>query len=53
MTDDPSPSESRNAPVEAVGPVGQGTLEPHAHDKPVMERLWAVSEQATAFAWSL
>ena len=39
--------------MEAVGPVGQGTLEPHAYDKPVMERLWAVSEEATGLQWTL
>ncbi|MEQ9569583.1 MAG: SDR family oxidoreductase, partial [Longimicrobiales bacterium] len=26
--------------MEFVGPVGEGTLHPHAYDKPVMERLW-------------
>ncbi|MEO1222450.1 MAG: SDR family oxidoreductase, partial [Pseudomonadota bacterium] len=26
--------------MEVVGPVGQGTLEPHAYHKTVMERLW-------------
>lgn len=39
--------------MEFVGPVGKGTLHPHAHDKPVMERLWDVSEKATGFAWEL
>lgn len=39
--------------MEFVGPVGKGTLHPHAHDKAVMERLWDVSEDATGFAWSL
>lgn len=38
---------------EFVGPVGRGTLNPHAHDKPVMARLWDVSEKATGFDWSL
>ena len=38
---------------EFVGPVGRGTLNPHAHDKPVMTRLWDVSEEATGFTWSL
>ncbi len=37
--------------MEAVGPVGRGTLEPHAHDKDVMARLWSVSEDATGFDW--
>jgi NAD(P)-dependent dehydrogenase (short-subunit alcohol dehydrogenase family) len=38
---------------EWVGPVGKGTLEPFAYEKPVMERLWELSEQATGFAWNL
>jgi NAD(P)-dependent dehydrogenase (short-subunit alcohol dehydrogenase family) len=38
---------------EWVGPVGRGTLEPHAYDKQVMERLWAVSEEATDHTWHL
>lgn len=37
--------------MEFVGPVGRGTLQPHAYDKAVMERLWDVSEQATGFTW--
>ena len=36
-----------------VGPVGKGTLHPHAYDKPVMERLWALSEEKTLLSWSL
>ncbi|SFL37723.1 SDR family oxidoreductase [Shimia haliotis] len=39
--------------MEAVGPVGRGTLEPHAYDKTTMSRLWSVSEDATGFNWSL
>ncbi len=39
--------------AEFVGPVGKGTLHPHAHDKVVMERLWAVSEKATGIHWEL
>lgn len=39
--------------AEFVGPVGKGTLNPHAHDKPVMERLWEVSEAAVGFEWPL
>ena len=39
--------------MEFVGPVGKGTLEPHAYDKAVMEKLWDVSEQATGMIWSL
>ena len=37
--------------MEFVGPVGKGTLHPHAHDKAVMAKLWDVSEKATAFNW--
>ena len=39
--------------MEFTGPVGKGTLHPHAYDKAVMERLWDVSEDATAFSWKL
>ena len=39
--------------MQFVGPVGKGTLNAHAYDKPVMERLWDVSEQATGFTWNL
>ena len=39
--------------LEAVGPVGKGTLNAHAHDKSVMERLWRVSEDATNFKWNI
>jgi len=39
--------------MEWVGPVGEGTLEPYALDKPVLEQLWAVSEQQTGFAWAV
>ena len=39
--------------AEFVGPVGKGTLHPHACDKPVMERLWALSEEKTSLSWSL
>jgi NAD(P)-dependent dehydrogenase (short-subunit alcohol dehydrogenase family) len=38
---------------EFVGPVGRGTLNAHAHDKPVMVRLWERSEKATGFSWGL
>jgi len=38
---------------EWVGPVGKGTLEPHAYDKAVMEKLWDRSERETGFSWSL
>ncbi len=39
--------------MEAIGPVGSGTLEPYAYDKSVMQRLWAQSEEATGFRWTL
>ncbi|UXX82367.1 SDR family oxidoreductase [Roseovarius pelagicus] len=39
--------------LQTGGPVGTGTLEPHAHDKPVMNRLWTVSEKATGFTWPI
>lgn len=39
--------------MEFVGPVGKGTLEPHAYDKPVMVRMWERSEKDTGFGWSL
>ncbi len=39
--------------MEATGPVGKGTLQPHAYDKAVMTRLWDVSEKATGFSWSV
>lgn len=38
---------------EWVGPVGKGTLEPFAYDKPTIERLWRLSETETGFAWTL
>lgn len=37
--------------MQFVGPVGRGTLNPHAYDKAVMEKLWAVTETATGFHW--
>ncbi|NRB04863.1 MAG: SDR family oxidoreductase [Rhodobacteraceae bacterium] len=39
--------------MEAVGPVGKGTLNAHAYDKAVMSRLWDVSEKAVEFEWTL
>lgn len=38
--------------AEFVGPVGKGTLHPHAYDKRVMEKLWALSEKEVGFKWS-
>ena len=37
--------------MQTGGPVGKGTLNPHAYDKAVMSKLWQVSEAATAFSW--
>ena len=39
--------------MEWVGPVGEGTLEPHAHDKAVMVKLWDRTEADTGFGWTL
>lgn len=39
-------------PQEFVGPVGRGTLNAHAYEKPVMERLWNLSEKAVGFEWT-
>ncbi|WP_299668730.1 SDR family oxidoreductase [uncultured Ruegeria sp.] len=39
--------------MEAVGPVGKGTLNAHAYDKAVMSRLWEVSEKAVGYDWKL
>jgi NAD(P)-dependent dehydrogenase (short-subunit alcohol dehydrogenase family) len=39
--------------MEFVGPVGKGTLHPHAHDKAVMTKLWDVSEKATGCSWEV
>jgi len=36
-----------------AGPVGECKLEPHALDKAVLSKLWTLSEQETAFTWSL
>ena len=40
-------------PMEWVGPVGKGMLEPFAYDKPVMEKLWERSEKETGFSWTI
>ena len=39
--------------METVGPVGEGTLNAHAHDKSVKTRLWEVSEEAVGHEWQL
>ncbi|WP_341861574.1 SDR family oxidoreductase [Gymnodinialimonas sp. 57CJ19] len=39
--------------MEAVGPVGKGSLNAHAYDKAVMTRLWNESEKAVGFEWKL
>ena len=33
------------------GPVGEGKLEPFAHDSEIIARLWEVSEKATSYIW--
>lgn len=35
------------------GPVGECKLEPFAYDSDVIKKLWVLSEQETAFQWSL
>ncbi|WP_405207502.1 SDR family oxidoreductase [Aquimarina sp. LLG6339-5] len=35
------------------GPVGECSLEPHAKDKTVAEKLWEVSEKAIGLKWNL
>lgn len=37
--------------IQFVGPVGKGTLNAHAYDKAVMEKLWSVSMHKTNFTW--
>lgn len=37
--------------MEFVGPVGKGTLHPHAYDKAIMTKLWDLSEKVTGFNW--
>ena len=39
--------------METTGPVGRGALQPYAVEKPVMARLWSVSEAAIGEAWSV
>lgn len=39
--------------METGGAVGKGTLNPHAYEKSVMGKLWAVSEEATGFKWDI
>tara|TARA_R110002049_G_scaffold309014_2_gene515823 strand:- start:2732 stop:3682 length:951 start_codon:yes stop_codon:yes gene_type:complete len=36
-----------------TGPVGECKLEPHAKDKPVMEKLWNLTEKAVGIKWDL
>lgn len=36
-----------------TGPVGAHKIEPHAKDKAVAEKLWALSEKETGFKWNL
>lgn len=37
--------------MEAVGPVGKGTLNAHAYDKAVISQLRKVSEKAVGLEW--
>lgn len=49
-------SSSQRASANPCGsgpPLGKGTLEPFAYDKPIMERLWELSETETGFDWKL
>lgn len=39
--------------MEFVGPVGKGTLNPHAYDTAVMSKLWDVPEEATGQSWGV
>ena len=39
--------------IQFVGPVGKGTLNAHAYDKPVMEKLWSISEEKTKLSWKI
>ena len=39
--------------IEFVGPVGKGSLNAHAYDKSVMEKLWTISEQETGYRWQI
>lgn len=39
--------------AQFVGPVGKGSLQAHAYDKALMERLWEVSEKAVDYKWEL
>ncbi len=39
--------------METSGPVGMGTLNPHAYDKNIMARLWDLSEQETGHVWGI
>ena len=36
-----------------VGPVGPHPIEPHAKDKHVSAKLWAISEKATGLTWNV
>ena len=37
--------------MQTNGPVGKGILNAHAYDKPVMKKLWDLSEKETDFSW--
>ncbi|MCG8328977.1 MAG: SDR family oxidoreductase [Chitinophagales bacterium] len=38
--------------MQWTGPVGECKLEPHAQDKAIATKLWAVSEKETSFKWN-
>ena len=37
---------------EMVGPIGKSTLLPHALDRDIARKLWAISEEKTGLTWS-
>ena len=39
--------------MEFIGPVGRGTLYPHAYDKSIMSKLWDVSEELSECRWEI
>lgn len=39
--------------METTGPVGEGTLKPYAFEKPVMSKLWNVTEELLGVKWAV
>lgn len=39
--------------MEFVGPVGKGTLEPFAHEKSSMTKLWDITQDVVKFKWHI